>query len=645
MRYGSADRYYINPYEIAVQRGFRGSVDDWLASLKGDPGQGLAILGLYPTLEALQEAVATPKAGDCYAVGDADENTIYCYNGTAWQDIGPIKGDQGEMGPQGPQGIQGPDGAAATITVKSTTTGAPNSEAQVVNDGTANAAQLVFTIPRGAVGATGPTGPQGPKGDKGDKGDQGDTGATGATGPQGERGLQGPQGETGPQGEPGAKGDKGDKGDTGDNGATFTPAVSAEGIISWTNDKSLENPEPINIKGPKGETGPQGPKGDTGAGFLVLDYYATLDALEQAVPSPNVGDAYGVGSAEPYDIYIYGETSGWVNNGPLQGAKGDKGDTGATGPTGADGAPGEDGATFTPSVAANGDISWTNDKGLSNPTTVNIKGPKGDKGDKGDTGDAGPQGPQGNPGADGAPGAKGEDGDSGVYYGSTQPTDGSTVWIDPSGEADEVLPTVGGNGNWWVNGVDTGTKAQGETGATGAPGADGENGATFTPSVSAEGMLSWSNDQGLPNPASISIKGPAGADGQDGEDGAQGPAGPNEVSAATATSFNGLLKGNGSAVAQAVAGEDYALPQKAVSITLVASGWTGEGPYNQTIAAAGVTANNAVLPTPSPASWSAAGEAEIYCSAQAVNSLTFSAAQKPTIDLSYNVLIQEVIYG
>ena len=36
-----------------------------------------------------------------------------------------------------------------------------------------------------------------------------------------------------------------------------------------------------------------------------------------------------------------------------------------------------DGATFTPSVATNGDISWTNDKGLANPATVNIMGPFG----------------------------------------------------------------------------------------------------------------------------------------------------------------------------------------------------------------------------------------------------------------------------
>ena len=36
------------------------------------------------------------------------------------------------------------------------------------------------------------------------------------------------------------------------------------------------------------------------------------------------------------------------------------------------------GATFTPSVDTEGNINWTNDKNLPNPTTQNIKGPKGD---------------------------------------------------------------------------------------------------------------------------------------------------------------------------------------------------------------------------------------------------------------------------
>ena len=53
-----------------------------------------------------------------------------------------------------------------------------------------------------------------------------------------------------------------------ERGATFIPTVSDEGIISWENDRDLENPAPVNIKGPAGKdgaTGPHGPRGETGA--------------------------------------------------------------------------------------------------------------------------------------------------------------------------------------------------------------------------------------------------------------------------------------------------------------------------------------------------------------------------------------------
>jgi hypothetical protein len=43
-----------------------------------------------------------------------------------------------------------------------------------------------------------------------------------------------------------------------DNSATFTPAVDTDGNLSWTNDNGLPNPEPVNIKGPKGDTGEKG---------------------------------------------------------------------------------------------------------------------------------------------------------------------------------------------------------------------------------------------------------------------------------------------------------------------------------------------------------------------------------------------------
>ena len=53
-------------------------------------------------------------------------------------------------------------------------------------------------------------------------------------------------------------------GGSGSNGATFTPAVSSAGVISWTNDKGLKNPAPVNIRGPQGQTGGQGPAGADG---------------------------------------------------------------------------------------------------------------------------------------------------------------------------------------------------------------------------------------------------------------------------------------------------------------------------------------------------------------------------------------------
>lgn len=55
-----------------------------------------------------------------------------------------------------------------------------------------------------------------------------------------------------------------------------------------------------------------------GRGFVILGYYTTLDDLISAVPAPERGDAYGVGSAAPYDIYVWDAVNGlWINNGAM----------------------------------------------------------------------------------------------------------------------------------------------------------------------------------------------------------------------------------------------------------------------------------------------------------------------------------------
>ena len=98
--------------------------------------------------------------------------------------------------------------------------------------------------------------------------------------------------------------------DDGDfNGATFTPSVNGSGVISWTNDKNLDNPESVNIKGPKG---------DKGDGINVKGFYASYEALVAGVSEPSTNDCYGVGTASPYTFYLWDPTEEeWVNIGQI----------------------------------------------------------------------------------------------------------------------------------------------------------------------------------------------------------------------------------------------------------------------------------------------------------------------------------------
>lgn len=104
------------------------------------------------------------------------------------------KEKMGVFGPTGPTGPTGPQGPA-TITIGTTTTGDPGTNASVTNVGTNENAILNFTIPAGATGAqgeigpTGPPGPTGPQGIQGAAGVQGEIGPTGPTGPSGESSL------------------------------------------------------------------------------------------------------------------------------------------------------------------------------------------------------------------------------------------------------------------------------------------------------------------------------------------------------------------------------------------------------------------------------------------------------------------------
>lgn len=121
--------------------------------------------------------------------------------------------------------------------------------------------------------------------------------------------------------------------------------------------------------GGEGTQGPQGEKGEDGVGI-------------ESVAQTTTSNADGGSNVVTVTLTDGTKSTFTVKNG----SKGSAGTNGTNGTNGKDGTNGVDGATFTPSVDSAGNLSWTNDKGLTNPPTVNIKGPKGDKGDAGEGG-------------------------------------------------------------------------------------------------------------------------------------------------------------------------------------------------------------------------------------------------------------------
>lgn len=113
------------------------------------------------------------------------------------------------------------------------------------------------------------------------------------------------------------KGEKGDSGYTPQKGKDYFDGDKGEKGDAFT----YEDFTPAQLAALKGE------KGETGKGLTILGSFAAEAELRKAIASPDAGDAYGVGAAQPYDIYIYdGKAQRWENHGPLQGAKGEKGD-------------------------------------------------------------------------------------------------------------------------------------------------------------------------------------------------------------------------------------------------------------------------------------------------------------------------------
>lgn len=134
---------------------------------------------------------------------------------------------------------------------------------------------------------------------------------------------------------------------------------------------------------------------------------------------------------------------------------------------------------------------------------------------KGFDGEPGKDGINGIDGKDGLNGTNGVDGKDGISVSSITQTTTSTE----SGGTNVITTTLSDGTTSTFSVMNGFEGAQGENGKDGT---NGEDGATFTPSVSSEGVISFTNDKGLDNPSPANIRGPQGPAGQDGKDGVDG---------------------------------------------------------------------------------------------------------------------------
>ena len=301
------------------------------------------------------------------------------------------------------------------------------------------------------------------------------------------------------------------KGADGDPGADGEPGVAGkDGVSPTVSTSEIDGGTRVTIT--------------DGTGEHTFDVMNGLDGGEAATPE-------------------IGDNGNWFINGEDTG-KPSRGETGADGTPGDKGDPGADGADgFSPTVqVTDGDGTHTvtiTDKDGDHSLTIN-DGADGEPGEKGADGEPGKNG------EDGAPGADGKDGVS-----PTVKTDsisgGTRVTItDAEGEhtfdvlngkdgGEAATPEIGENGNWFINGEDTGKPSRRSDGADGAKGDPGEDGAPgengtdgkdgVSPTVETSAIEGGTHvvitDASGAHEFDV-MNGKNGADGQDGAPGADG---------------------------------------------------------------------------------------------------------------------------
>ena len=107
--------YYLTAYGLAVKHGYTGTEEQWLKSLKGEPGTDLMITDSFDTYADMIEHYSSSKPSGFVVVGDTEDYLLYYWDAEdeEWYSISlqGKQGDKGDTGATGATGAAGADGA------------------------------------------------------------------------------------------------------------------------------------------------------------------------------------------------------------------------------------------------------------------------------------------------------------------------------------------------------------------------------------------------------------------------------------------------------------------------------------------------------------------------------------------------------
>ena len=379
----------LSAYELAVEQGYKGDLNDWLKSLDGKSAFEIAKENGYSgTEKEWNKAVANVSKQNKSVITNAGFNkngdfilTLLDGTDVNVSNVSNSKGKDGKNGTNGKNGKNGANGKDG----RSITLASVNSEGQLVitysdgssvnldklvgingidgKDGTdgkdgvgintvniTGDGKLNITLTNGTTLNLGTI--KGEKGDKGDTGVQGDKGEKGDTGEQGIQGIAGKDGKDGINGTNGVDGKDGTNGKDGTDGqdgvGIANVTVSNEGALSVT----LTNGTVLDLGNIKGANGIGISKSEVNAsGELVLTYTdGTVKNLGNVVGANGADGQDGVGIktvtlSSTGELMVTLSDNSVINLGNVKGEKGDKGDKGDKGARGEKGEKGDKGDT------------------------------------------------------------------------------------------------------------------------------------------------------------------------------------------------------------------------------------------------------------------------------------------------------------